>query len=65
LINELSETLPIHRSVPAFTELEKTISFSSIKVIDLFRPYRRGGKLLIGSVKLFELCELLDRIFCV
>ena len=42
-----SETLPIHRSAPAFTELETKPSVfeTGIKVVDLLAPYRRGGKI--------------------
>ena len=41
------ETLPIHRSAPAFTELETKPSVfeTGIKVVDLLAPYRRGGKI--------------------
>ena len=41
-----SETLPIHRNAPAFTELETKPSVfeTGIKVVDLLAPYRRGGK---------------------
>ena len=42
-----SETLPIHRSAPAFTDLETKPSVfeTGIKVVDLLAPYRRGGKI--------------------
>jgi F-type H+-transporting ATPase subunit beta len=42
-----TETLPIHRDAPAFTELETKPSIfeTGIKVVDLLAPYRRGGKI--------------------
>jgi len=42
-----SETLPIHREPPSFTELETKPSIfeTGIKVVDLVAPYRRGGKI--------------------
>ena len=42
-----SETLPIHRDAPAFTELETKPSVfeTGIKVVDSLAPYRRGGKI--------------------
>jgi F0F1-type ATP synthase beta subunit len=46
-------TSPIHRSAPAFIELDTKLSIFEIgiKVVDLLAPYRRGGK----SVYLEEL----------
>ena len=43
----ISETLPIHRSSPAFTQLDTKPSIfeTGIKVVDLLAPYRRGGKI--------------------
>ena len=43
----ITETLPIHREAPAFTELETKPSIfeTGIKVVDLLAPYRRGGKI--------------------
>ncbi|KAG5176217.1 ATPase beta subunit [Tribonema minus] len=40
-----TNTLPIHRDAPKFTELETTpaIFETGIKVVDLLAPYRRGG----------------------
>lgn len=40
-------TSPIHRSAPAFIELDtKLLIFETgIKVVDLLAPYRRGGKI--------------------
>jgi F-type H+-transporting ATPase subunit beta len=42
-----SETLPIHRNAPAFTDLETkpAVFETGIKVVDLLAPYRRGGKI--------------------
>jgi F-type H+-transporting ATPase subunit beta len=44
---EVHETWPIHRSAPAFDQLEsKTEMFETgIKVIDLLTPYVKGGKI--------------------
>ena len=44
---EIKDRWPIHRSAPAFDQLEsKTEMFESgIKVIDLLTPYVRGGKI--------------------
>ena len=41
------ETLPIHRSAPAFVDLDTRLSIfeTGIKVVDLLAPYRRGGKI--------------------
>ncbi|XP_057823940.2 ATP synthase subunit beta, chloroplastic-like [Cryptomeria japonica] len=38
---------PIHRSAPAFTQLDTRFSIfeTSIKVVDLLAPYRHGGKI--------------------
>jgi len=43
---DATSTLPIHRSSPAFTDLETKPSIfeTGIKVVDLLAPYRRGGK---------------------
>ncbi|CAL5180364.1 unnamed protein product [Lathyrus oleraceus] len=39
-------TSPIHRSAPAFIQLDTQLSIfeTGIKVVDLLAPYRRGGK---------------------
>ncbi|KAL6547928.1 hypothetical protein OROHE_009633 [Orobanche hederae] len=39
-------TFPIHRSSPAFIQLDTKLSIfeTGIKVVDLLAPYRRGGK---------------------
>jgi F-type H+-transporting ATPase subunit beta len=62
------ETLPIHRSAPAFTELETKPSIfeTGIKVVDLLAPYRRGGKIgLFGGAgvgKTVLIMELINNI---
>nr|GMD96886.1 ATP synthase beta subunit [Ipomoea batatas] len=40
-------TSPIHRSAPAFIQLDTKFSIfeTGIKVVDLLAPYRRGGKI--------------------
>ena len=46
-------TSPIHRSAPAFIQLDTKLSIfeTGIKVVDLLAPYRRGGKIgLFGGV---------------
>merc|ERR1719428_2165317 len=63
-----SETLPIHRSAPAFTDLETKPSIfeTGIKVVDLLAPYRRGGKIgLFGGAgvgKTVLIMELINNI---
>jgi F-type H+-transporting ATPase subunit beta len=63
-----AETLPIHRSAPAFTELETKPSVfeTGIKVVDLLAPYRRGGKIgLFGGAgvgKTVLIMELINNI---
>nr|VDD65357.1 unnamed protein product [Brassica oleracea] len=39
-------TSPIHKSAPAFIDLDTTLSIfeTGIKVVDLLAPYRRGEK---------------------
>ena len=62
------QTLSIHRSAPAFTELETkpSIQETGIKVIDLLAPYRRGGKVgLFGGAgvgKTVIIQELINNI---
>jgi len=64
----LSETLPIHRDAPAFTELDTKPSIfeTGIKVVDLLAPYRRGGKIgLFGGAgvgKTVLIMELINNI---
>ena len=65
---DTSETLPIHRDAPAFTELETKPSIfeTGIKVVDLLAPYRRGGKIgLFGGAgvgKTVLIMELINNI---
>ncbi|KAD7116760.1 hypothetical protein E3N88_04028 [Mikania micrantha] len=42
-----STTFPIHRSAPAFIQLDTKVSIfeTGIKVVYLLAPYRRGGKI--------------------
>ncbi|KAH0988208.1 hypothetical protein GBA52_015385 [Prunus armeniaca] len=62
-------TSPIHRSAPAFIQLEKkrfSIFETGIKVVDLLAPYRRGGKIgLFGGAgvgKTVLIMELINNI---
>ena len=63
-----SLTLPIHRSAPAFTQLDTKLSIfeTGIKVVDLLAPYRRGGKIgLFGGAgvgKTVLIMELINNI---
>ena len=63
-----TNTLPIHRLAPKFTELETTpaIFETGIKVVDLLAPYRRGGKIgLFGGAgvgKTVLIMELINNI---
>jgi F-type H+/Na+-transporting ATPase subunit beta len=65
---DTSETLPIHREAPKFTELETKPSVfeTGIKVVDLLTPYRRGGKIgLFGGAgvgKTVIMMELINNI---
>lgn len=65
---KVSETLPIHRSSPAFTQLDTKPSIfeTGIKVVDLLAPYRRGGKIgLFGGAgvgKTVLIMELINNI---
>ena len=62
------ETLPIHRSAPAFVDLDTKLSIfeTGIKVVDLLAPYRRGGKIgLFGGAgvgKTVLIMELINNI---
>jgi F-type H+-transporting ATPase subunit beta len=64
----VTDTLPIHREAPAFTELETKPSIfeTGIKVVDLLAPYRRGGKIgLFGGAgvgKTVLIMELINNI---
>nr|YP_009326704.1 ATP synthase CF1 beta subunit [Membranoptera platyphylla]AMJ16961.1 ATP synthase CF1 beta subunit [Membranoptera platyphylla] len=63
-----SESLPIHRAAPEFTQLETKPSIfeTGIKVVDLLAPYRRGGKIgLFGGAgvgKTVLIMELINNI---
>jgi len=63
-----SDSLPIHRSAPLFTQLETQPSIfeTGIKVVDLLAPYRRGGKIgLFGGAgvgKTVLIMELINNI---
>jgi len=67
-MSSTGETLPIHRSAPAFTDLETKPSVfeTGIKVVDLLAPYRRGGKIgLFGGAgvgKTVLIMELINNI---
>jgi F-type H+/Na+-transporting ATPase subunit beta len=62
------DTLTIHRSAPAFVDLDTKLSIfeSGIKVVDLLAPYRRGGKIgLFGGAgvgKTVLIMELINNI---
>ncbi|CAK8543677.1 unnamed protein product [Lathyrus sativus] len=61
-------TSPIHRSAPAFIQLDTQLSIfeTGIKVVDLLAPYRRGGKIgLFGGAgvgKTILIMELINNI---
>nr|ACQ90744.1 CF1 beta subunit of ATP synthase [Neglectella solitaria] len=65
---ENKEAFPIHRSAPAFVDLDTKLSIfeSGIKVVDLLAPYRRGGKIgLFGGAgvgKTVLIMELINNI---
>jgi F-type H+/Na+-transporting ATPase subunit beta len=62
------DSLVIHRSAPAFVELDTRLSIfeTGIKVVDLLAPYRRGGKIgLFGGAgvgKTVLIMELINNI---
>jgi len=62
------EQLTIHRSAPAFVDLDTKLSIfeTGIKVVDLLAPYRRGGKIgLFGGAgvgKTVLIMELINNI---
>ena len=65
---DASSKIPIHRSSPAFTDLDTkpAIFETGIKVVDLLAPYRRGGKIgLFGGAgvgKTVLIMELINNI---
>ncbi|PHT61616.1 ATP synthase subunit beta, chloroplastic [Capsicum annuum] len=65
---DTSTTSPIHRSAPAFVQLDTKLSIfeTGIKVVDLLAPYRRGGKIgLFGGAgvgKTVLIMELINNI---
>jgi len=65
---EVESRLPIHRSSPAFEELDTkpAIFETGIKVVDILAPYRRGGKVgLFGGAgvgKTVLIMELINNI---
>ncbi|KAK8959952.1 hypothetical protein KSP40_PGU001898 [Platanthera guangdongensis] len=65
---DICTTSPIHRSAPAFLQLDTTLSIfeTGIKVVDLLAPYRRGGKIgLFGGAgvgKIVLIMELINNI---
>ena len=67
-LDQSTEMWSIHRSAPAFVELETApvIFETGIKVIDLLAPYRRGGKIgLFGGAgvgKTVLIMELINNI---
>ena len=65
---ETKDGFPIHRSAPAFVDLDTKLSIfeTGIKVVDLLAPYRRGGKIgLFGGAgvgKTVLIMELINNI---
>ena len=65
---DTDKNLPIHRTAPAFTDLDTKLSIfeTGIKVVDLLAPYRRGGKIgLFGGAgvgKTVLIMELINNI---
>nr|UXD06224.1 ATP synthase CF1 beta subunit [Eutreptia sp. CCAC 1914B] len=65
---DYSTQLSIHRTAPAFVELDTQLSIfeTGIKVVDLLAPYRRGGKIgLFGGAgvgKTVLIMELINNI---
>jgi F-type H+-transporting ATPase subunit beta len=65
---DTDKSLPIHRTAPAFTDLDTKLSIfeTGIKVVDLLAPYRRGGKIgLFGGAgvgKTVLIMELINNI---
>lgn len=67
-VGEKGDGFPIHRSAPAFVDLDTKLSIfeTGIKVVDLLAPYRRGGKIgLFGGAgvgKTVLIMELINNI---
>ncbi|KAM3359547.1 ATP synthase subunit beta, chloroplastic-like [Capsicum galapagoense] len=65
---DTSTTSPVHRSAPAFIQLDTKLSIfeTRIKVVDLLAPYRRGGKIRLfgraGVGKTILIMELINNI---
>ncbi|CAH1440207.1 unnamed protein product [Lactuca virosa] len=65
---DTSTTFPIHRSAPAFIQLDTKLSTfeTGIKVVDYLAPYRRGGKIRLfggaGMGKTVLIMELINNI---
>ncbi|KAM3200296.1 hypothetical protein P3L10_032658 [Capsicum annuum] len=65
---DTSTTSPVHRSAPAFIQLDTKLSIfkTGIKVVDLLAPYRRGGKIILfgraGVGKTILIMELINNI---
>ncbi|HET9451818.1 MAG TPA: F0F1 ATP synthase subunit beta [Aggregicoccus sp.] len=60
-----TQTLPIHREPPAFTEQDVRVQMfeTGIKVIDLLAPYTRGGKIgLFGGAGVGKTVLLMELI---
>jgi F-type H+/Na+-transporting ATPase subunit beta len=60
-----TQTLPIHRAPPAFTEQDVRVQMfeTGIKVIDLLAPYTRGGKIgLFGGAGVGKTVLLMELI---
>ncbi|KAM0954127.1 putative H(+)-transporting two-sector ATPase [Dioscorea sansibarensis] len=58
-------TSPIHRSVPAFIQLDTKLSIfeTGIKVVDLLAPYRRGRKIgLFGGARVGKTVHIMELI---
>ena len=62
---DAGETMPIHREAPAFTELSPTTELleTGIKVIDLFCPFAKGGKVgLFGGAGVGKTVNMMELI---
>uniref|UniRef100_K4BRC3 H(+)-transporting two-sector ATPase n=1 Tax=Solanum lycopersicum TaxID=4081 RepID=K4BRC3_SOLLC len=62
---DTSRTSPIHRSAPAFIQLDTKLSIfeKGIKVVDILAPYRRGGKIgLFGRAEVGKTVLIMEFI---